>query len=58
MIKQQVQYLAKWTVILNSQPEFIRAKIHEDHKMNPTKAITVMVVNMTVRKELESIFDT
>ena len=58
MIKQQVQYLAMWTRILQSQPKFIQDKIYEAHKETPTKAIGMMVINMQVRKELRSIFDT
>lgn len=57
MIKQQMEYLTEWTVILNSQPEHVRAKIHNAHKTEPHKAIGMMVINMTVRKELQGIFD-
>lgn len=57
MIKQQQEYLALWTRILRSQPKFIQDKIYEAHKETPTKAIGMMVINMTVRKELQGIFD-
>ena len=57
MIKQQQEYLALWTRILRSQPKFVQDQIYDAHKNMPNKAIATMVINMTVRKELQGIFD-